>query len=178
LTQPGITPRGDGVVRRGEFSVIEPVGTVILSDRPTFRWTQLEGATGYVVDIYDEKLDLTATSSQITHNSWTAPQGFRRGGIYTWQVKAIRDGREFKSPRPPAAQAKFRILDEGKANELEKARRLFGSSHLTLGLLYAEAGLLAEAERELRALQKANRDSAIASQLLKRVRAMRRDRPS
>jgi hypothetical protein len=178
LAQVGITPRGGGDGRRGEFSVIEPVGAVILSDRPTFRWTRLAGAADYLVEVYDEKLDLAASSPQITDYSWTAPQALGRGGIYYWLVKAIKDGREFKSPRPPAPQAKFRILDEGKANELERARSAYGSSHLTLGLLYAQAGLLAEAERELRALQKANPDSAIASQLLRRVRAMRRNRSS
>jgi tetratricopeptide (TPR) repeat protein len=63
-------------------------------------------------------------------------------------------------------------------DELSAARRDYGSSHLVLGLLYARAGLLEEAEHELRALQKANPDSAIAGQLLRRVRAMRRDRSS
>jgi hypothetical protein len=183
LTQPGITPRGgspsggrdwDGDARRGQFAVIEPVGAVILSDRPTFRWSRLNGATGYVVEIYDEKLDLAVTSPQVFDHSWTAPQSLKRDGIYYWQVKTIKDGREFKSPRPPAPQAKFRILDEAKADELARARRAYASSHLTMGLLYGQAGLLYDAERELRALQKANPNSAIASQLLRRVRAMRR----
>ncbi|HEY7616128.1 MAG TPA: hypothetical protein VH744_04940, partial [Terriglobales bacterium] len=33
-----------------EFSVIEPVGVVLMSDRTTFRWSPMEGATGYVVE--------------------------------------------------------------------------------------------------------------------------------
>jgi hypothetical protein len=178
LAQPGIAQRGNVQNRRGKLSVIEPVGTVTLSDHPTFRWSQLDGATGYVVEIYDRKLDLVVTSPQVTDQSWTAPQSLERGGIYSWQVKAIKDGREFKSPEPFAPQAKFRILDQATANKLAQASRAYGSSHLTMGLLYAQAGLLDEAEREFSALQEANPNSAIARQLLRRIRAMRRVRSS
>jgi hypothetical protein len=169
-TQPGVRWRGEGAAQSAKFSVIEPVGVVILSDHPTFRWTQLDGATGYVVEVYDEWLNLLVTSLQITDHSWTAPQSLKRGAIYYWQVKAIKDGQEFKAPRPPAPQAKFRILNEATADELAKARRAFASSHLTLGLLYAQAGLLNEAELEFQALLKNNPDSALAHRLLRQVR--------
>src|SRR4030095_13300644 len=46
LMAPGDKPRGDGEVRSVEFSVIEPVGTVTLSDRPTLRSAPLSGAAG------------------------------------------------------------------------------------------------------------------------------------
>jgi hypothetical protein len=170
LFPPGDRPRGDGGVWRVEFSVIEPVGVVTLSDRPTFRWSQLNGATGYVVEVYDERFNLAAASPQITDHSWTAPRQLKRGGIYYWQVKALKEGRELKSPRPPAPQAKFRVLDAARANELAQARRAYASSRLTLGLLYAQAGLLYEAEREFRALQEANPNSELAHRLLKQVR--------
>lgn len=157
-----------------KFSVTAPVGKVLLSDRPTFRWSQLEGASGYVVEVYDEKFNLVATSPQLINNSWTAPQTLKRGGIYSWQVKAIKDGQEFGSPRPPAPQAKFRILDQAKVNELAQAQRAYASSHLTLGLLYAQAGLLNEAEQEFRALQKSNPDSELVRKLLSQVQRLRR----
>lgn len=157
-----------------KFSVTAPVGKVMLSDRPTFRWSQLTGASGYVIEVYDEKFNLVVTSSQLTGNLWTAPQSLKRGAAYSWQVKATKDGQEFKSPRPPMPQAKFRILDQAKASELAHAQRAYPSSHLTLGLLYTQAGLLDEAERELRVLQKANPNSGIARRLLASVQAMRR----
>jgi hypothetical protein len=158
----------------GEFSVIEPVGSVLLTDRPTFRWSPMEDAEGYVVEVYDGKFNPVATSAQLTDHSWTAPQSFARGEVYAWQVKAIKDGEEITSPRPPAPQARFRVLDQTKANEISRARRVYRSSHLTLGLLYAEAGLLKEAELELRALRKANPDSDLARRLLRQVQALRR----
>jgi hypothetical protein len=146
----------------------------MLSDRPTFRWSPLEGATGYVVEVYDAKLRQIITSPQLADTSWTAPQSLKRGGIYSWQVTAIKGGEEFSSPRPPAQQAKFRILDEPLANELVQARRGYASSHLTLALLYTKAGLLDEAEQEFRELHKANPRSAISLSLLASLKAIRR----
>ena len=169
LIQPGSRSRGQSGTGSAKFSVIEPVGAVILSNRPTFRWTKLDGATGYVVEVYDEFFNQLVSSPQITHHSWTAPRSLKRDGTYYWQVKAIKDGQEFKAPRPPAPQAKFRILDEATADDLAKARRDYGSSHLVLGLLYAEAGLLEEAELEFKALVKNNPDSALGNRLLRQV---------
>lgn len=137
-----------------EFSVIEPAGIVLLSDRPTFRWSQFEGASNYVVEVYDDQFKLVMSSPSVTTLSWTAAQSLPRGRVYSWQVKAVKDGQEITVPRPPAPQAKFRVIDQTTANELATAKRTYGSSHLTLGMLYAEAGLLREAEHEFRLLQK------------------------
>src|SRR5262249_24368384 len=87
--------RPDALSMRGDdnqgnkFSVIAPVGIVMLYDRPTFRWSPLEGATGYVVEVYDAKRSQIITSPQLADTSWTAPQSLKRGGIYSWQVIAI-----------------------------------------------------------------------------------------
>jgi hypothetical protein len=162
-----------GAEQSNRFSVTGPVGKVMESDRPTFRWSRLEGAKSYVVEVYDDKFNLVTTSPELVANSWTASQSLKRGGIYSWQVKAIKDGQEFRSPRPPAPQAKFRILDQAKVNELAQAKRAYGSSHLALGLLYTQAGLLDEAEQEFRALQKSNPDSAIVRRLLSQVQKLR-----
>jgi len=173
-------PRPGSLVIRGSdnqsdrFSVIEPVGKVTLSDRPAFRWTRLEGATSYVVEIYDDAFTLISSSASLAGNTWTPPKPLKRGVVFSWQVKATKDGQDFITPRLPAPQAKFRILDQVRANELTRSRRDYASSHLTLALLYADAGLLDEAERELRTLQKANPDSDIARRLLSDVRNMRR----
>jgi hypothetical protein len=92
--------------------------------------------------------------------------------VYSWQVKALRDGAEITSPRPPAPQAKFRILDQAKASEISRAKRSYGSSHLVLGMLYADAGLLREAEQEFRFLLKANPNSEIARKLFRQAQAL------
>jgi len=157
--------------QKQEFSVIEPAGSVLMTNQPAFRWSRLEGATGYVVEVYDDQFKLVGSSPQLTNHSWST--SLPRGKVYSWQVKAIKEGQEITSPRPPSPQAKFRILDSGKANELARAKRAYASSHLTLGLLYAEAGLLKEAEAELRLLRKSNPNSDVARTLLRQVQALR-----
>ena len=157
------------------FSVIEPAGQVLLNDRPTFRWSKMEGATSYVVEVYDDQFKQVATSPQLTTPSWSTTQPLARGRVYSWQVKATKDGEDVVSPRPPAPQAKFRILDQAKANELSRAKRAYATSHLTLGLLYAKAGLLKEAEQEFRTLLRSNPNSDVARNLLRQVRSFRQD---
>lgn len=155
-----------------EFSVLEPIGNVLMTNRPAFRWSNLEGATGYVVEVYDPQFNRIATSPQQTGNSWST--ALPRGNVYSWQVKAIKEGQEITSPRPPAPQAKFRVLDQNKANEIANAKRAYGTSHITLGLLYADAGLLREAEQEFRLLRRANPNSEVARNLLRQIQALRR----
>ena len=173
LVRPGGLSLRGGDNQGAKFSVINPVGKVMLSDRPTFHWSPLEGATGYVVEVYDDKPSQVLISSQLTDTSWTAPQSLKRGGIYSWQITAIKGGEEFSSPRAPAPLVKFRILDENLADEIAQARRDYAYSHLTLALVYTRAGLLDDAEREFRALQKANPDSTIPRRLLADLKAIR-----
>jgi hypothetical protein len=174
LSRPGSSLMGaDDDGRR--FAIIEPAGKVLLADRPAFKWTSLGDAEGYVVEVYDAQFNLVSSSPLLKGLSWTAPQ-LARGQIYLWQVKAIRGGQEFIAPRPPAPQAKFRILNQAAAAEIVRARRDYGSSHLLLGLLYAQAGLLAEAEQEFRALQKANPDSDASRKLTASVSGLRRSK--
>jgi len=171
LTRPPSSLMGTGN-QKDLFSVVEPVGNVLLTNSPTFRWSALEGATGYVVEVYDEQFKQVASSPQLTSSSWTTT--LPRGHVYSWQVKATKDGQELTSPRPPAPQAKFRVLDQAKTNELARAKRAYASSHLSLALLYADAGLLKEAEQELRLVRKANPNSELATKLLRQIQALRR----
>jgi hypothetical protein len=175
----GLTQSDGGGIRSGSdlgdvFRVTEPAGKVILSDRPTFRWTPLPGATSYTVEIYNGAFNLLFSSPPLTGNSWTASQPLRRGETLSWQVKAIKDVREVISPRPPQRVVKFRILDPAKAEKVIRAKQNYSTSHLTLGLIYAQYGLLDDAERELRSLQKENPDSDTLRRLLNNISKMRR----
>ena len=151
------------------FAAIEPAGKIILSDRPTFRWSRLTGASGYIVEVYDEKFSQVTISPMVTGTSWTSTR-LQRGRVFSWQVKAIKDGQEFLAPRPPAPQARFMIVDQARAAEIARVTREHPSSHLLLGLVYARVGLLDDAERELSALQKANPDAEIVRRLAASIR--------
>jgi hypothetical protein len=161
---------GEGIA----FGLLSPVGTNVSTGRPTFRWRALKGATSYLVAVYDENFNWVATSHPITTTSWTAPNALKQGAIYFWQVSAMKEGKEIKSPVPPAPEAKFRVIEQTKADELLQLKKSSANSHLAAGLLYAREGLLDDAEREFELLVQANPKSAIARKLLNHVKALRR----
>jgi hypothetical protein len=73
------------------------------------------------------------------------------------------------APVPPAPEAKFKVLEAALAEKIEEAKSTANDSHLLLGVLYAEAGLLADAEKEFLALQSVNPKSPVPNALLKQV---------
>jgi hypothetical protein len=151
------------------FTLLGPVGKVVETDRPTFQWKPLAGATSYTVGIYDSSFNEVTKSGAITKTEWTMTHSLERGRIYFWQVAAIKDGEEIKSPRPPAQLMRFKVLEREKAESLEQAKRTSGDSHLVLGTLYAQAGMLEEAQREFKSLVEANPKSIVAQKLLHSV---------
>jgi hypothetical protein len=155
------------------YPLLSPVGTAVAGERPTFRWRALDGATSYLVGVYDTKMNEVVASQPLQETEWTATRPLRRGEIYTWQVRAVRDGAEIRLPAPDLPNAKFLVIGTSTAQELERARGAYGSSPLVSGILYANAGLLDEAESELEKVVSANPQSRLAEQLLNSLRAAR-----
>lgn len=149
------------------FRLVGPLGQIVRPQQPTFRWRALEGAQSYKVVVTDADLNQVAASPSLTATEWRVDKPLPPGGIYSWQVTASKDGTEIISPVLPAPQAKFKVLDSSTARMLQQAERAYADSHLTLGVLYAEAGLLDEAEQELRALSRDNPRSDVAQKLLR-----------
>jgi hypothetical protein len=156
------------------FELLSPVGTLVDTNRPIFRWNPLSGVTNYRVMIYDSKFSPVATSPPLTETEWTVPQPLVRGAVYFWQVSALKDGKEVSLPRPPAPEARFGVLEQEKAKDLGHAKETYGDSHLVLGILYAKNGLLDDAEQEFQALLDANPRSPVAQNLLRNLKALRR----
>jgi len=155
------------------FALDSPVGTAVLSARPTFRWQSLAGATGYSVTVLDMDFNPIIKSPALTSTSWTAAEPLERGRSYTWIVTAKKDGNEVKSPVAPAPEARFKVLEKETANEVLKNRQDYRDSHLISGLVCAQAGLLDEAEREFELLVRANPKSPVANKLLRNVKSLR-----
>ena len=162
--------------KNASSNLLSPVGTVVETDRPTFRWQPLAGAASYTVTVYDSRLNKIAFSPSLSETEWRVPQPLERGRRYLWQVAAVKGGQEIILPAPPAPEAKFKVLEQAQADELERAKQGFADSHLLLGVLSARAGLLDEAEREFQALLEANPRSAVAQKLLRSVKARRHPR--
>ena len=134
-------------------------------------WKSVPGATSYRVTVYDSTLkNIVASSGPILESQWTAERELQRGSIFAWKLTVLRDGQEFFAPRPPALPPDFRVLDVERFDELTRAKKECGESHLILGILYAQAGLRSEAEKEFEALAAANPRSPVAAKLLESVR--------
>jgi hypothetical protein len=155
------------------FQLMSPIAVVVQEQQPTFRWQSVAGATGYEVTVADEKLDQVAMSPKLTTHEWRLGVALRPGATYSWQVTAFKNGQRITSPILPAPQAKFRILDTNHSEELRRLRRERPGYHLGLGVLYTQAGLLKDAEREFEALSRDKSYSDIGAKLLKRVRSMK-----
>lgn len=147
------------------FGPVSPVGAVIEPAQPLFRWQALPGASRYQVTVLAADLTLVAESPALRTTEWTPPRPLERGQSYTWQVSAQADGRRVVAPAPPEPDARFRVLDAPRADALADARGR-RESHLVLGVLYAEGGLVEEARREMSALAEANPGSVLARRLL------------
>lgn len=152
------------------FRLLSPVGKVVLGNRPSFAWQPLAGASSYTVTVVDARLNEVMTSEPLTTTNWTAAKPLSSGGTYSWQVTAIKDGKQIVSPVLPSPPARFKVLESGRVRQLEQARKAYANSHLALAVLYAEAGLRDEAESELRALLKANPQSRVVRNLLRDIK--------
>lgn len=156
------------------FSLTTPVGTVVSSNRPVFRWQSLAGATSYSVQVFDSDFRKVATSPPLSTSEWRIENSLESGKIYSWQVIAVNaEGAEVASPTAPAPEAKFKVLEQTKVNDLGRMRQEYGRSPLVMGVLYSTEGLLDDAEREFRVLLRENPRSSLAHKLLREVLAAR-----
>jgi anti-sigma factor RsiW len=159
-----------------DLQPLAPVGTVVLGDRPAFRWRSVPGAAGYVVSIYDGGFHKVAESPRVDGDRWDADRRLLRDVTYTWQISAVLRGTVIRAPVPPAPEARFHVLSQGEMEHLDMTRQAHADSHALLGILYARAGALDDAERELTALLAANPESTVARDLLASVQRLRRGR--
>jgi anti-sigma factor RsiW len=171
-----LVPRA-GVLRGTEavpgFDVRDPAGRVVESDRPTFAWNAHPSARTYRVAVVDTTFSEVASSGDVASTEWVPASPLPRGKVLLWQVTAITPEGPVQAPVPPAAEARFSVLERAKADEIDRVRRAEPTSHLALAVLYAQAGMRAEAERELSVLASRNPESALARQLISSVQTPR-----
>jgi len=148
------------------FKLVEPVQTAVAEDQPEFQWERLAGAASYTVYVFDANFDLVVKSEPQAVTRWRAPIRLRRGQVYSWEVTALKDGKEVTAPTAPAPRSQFRVLRPAELAELRDARERQPRSHLALGVLYARMGLVKAAETEFNTIASENPDSAIARKLL------------
>lgn len=156
------------------FEVLSPLGEIVLDVRPLFRWEPVTGASGYSVSIFDAKLNPVQSSTTLHVTEWTPDHPLKRGQLYEWQVNArLSGGKSVSAPIPPSPQAKFRVLDQKKAEEIAHFQEANPQSHIALGIVYVQAGLLDQGEHELEQLSQGDPKYGLAQNLLKSISEIR-----
>lgn len=155
------------------FRVVAPVATAVLSDRPAFRWTAIADHAAYVVRLRDETTGIIISSPPVQNVEWTPDVPLTRGDTYVWQVEASVGGQESTTPTPPAPPAMFVVLNAADAARLTQAP----ASHLVRGILYANAGVLDDAEREFSELRTQNPSSEAVRHFVYQLEQARAPKP-
>jgi predicted ester cyclase len=147
LAQLDVKSGGSPMSSGGAFHLESPVRTVVLTDRPMFRWKPLPGATKYTISVFDGKGHEVISEKDVgVQTKWMPEKPLPRGRVLHWKVIAYQDD------EPTFAEAKFKILEKSEATQLEQAKKTYANSPLTLGILFAEKGLMEDAEREFQRL--------------------------
>lgn len=149
------------------FRLLSPFNRVVPDNRPTFRWQPLSGAESYTVTVADADLNQVSVSQPVKATEWKITTPLKYGGVYSWQVTALKEGQRITSPVLPAPQAKFKVIEYDRMRELSHARSAYPNSHLTLAAIYLRAGLTEQARQELRSLVRSNPQSSTAKSLLR-----------
>ena len=155
------------------FHLVAPVGTVVRSASPELHWTSRGSDATYIVTLKNLTSGQIISSRSLRALTWTPAEPLQRGAIHAWQVAASLDGQEEIAPAPPSPQARLLILDASTAARLDR----LPPSHLLRATMYAEAGLLDDAELEAKALADENPGSPVASGLLHRIQSLRHTTP-
>ena len=138
-----------------------PVSEAVEFTEPVLYWSAF-APPPYSVTVMDERNQVVA-QGPTQNTSWTVPVSLRPGGIYTWQVTVPG----------MVERASFRVLDQAEQNLWKGIRAGHADSHLALGLVAQQLGLLVFAEREFRKLTEQYPDSETAARLLENVVALR-----
>ena len=168
---PAVVPSltGEASVLRGEnetarVTLREPLGVVLESDRPRFRWTGLPGARYQVLIAREETMVMK--SALQTAETWTPDTPLVRGAVYAWQLTVVLGDRERTVPPPNSPAAHFRVLAESELRELNAARAT--NSRLLIGVVAARFRLYDLAARELAVFASEHREIGAAATLANR----------
>jgi hypothetical protein len=142
--------------------LLHPVTEAVFETQPTLYWQPGFGPPPYSV-LVSLGTQLVAHGEGLTNLTWTVPTPLPRGGSYTWQLMA----------EGVSARASFRILDDAQSKIWTAVQADHAKSHLAMGTVAQQLGMLGIAEREFTALVKDHPQSETAMRLLSNVQELR-----
>jgi hypothetical protein len=152
------------------FRLMEPLGTVSVTDRPQFRWEALAGSERYEIAVLDAERGAIVTEGSVADTIWTPSEALARDRVYVWQVTARLSGESVTVPKPPSPMARFRVMDAQAAETIDRLSRTDPDSHLLLGILCALSGARSDAESHLLQVPPTDPGSETARRTLERLR--------
>jgi len=165
LTTETPTPAEDiaNLAVAGGENVLRPVSEAVEETQPVLYWSAAFGEPPYSVSVTDDRGQVIARAQGIQNTSWMVLTPMHPGGEYTWQV----------SITGASEQASFRVLDDGQVMLWRAIQAAHKDSHLIIGLVAQQLGMLGIAEREYTDLTKAFPESSTAALLLNNVSQLR-----
>jgi len=145
------------------FGLVYPVTEAVETVRPALGWT-MYAPPPYSVSLSNAANQVIAKIDGLPILNWLVPQPLERGMTYSWQVTAGNGDVE---------TASFVIMDEESVALWADIRRQYKDSHLVLGLVAEDLGMLTVAEREYQELIKAFPRAEAPGRLLVNVQALR-----
>ncbi len=183
------------------FSLLSPCATFVSSTSPMFAWQSVPGATKYTIQVKD-KDDRAAIRAEVTKFGskwvvtverpesmtgsadesaegirWTPPNRCRLqpGEAYTWSVAATRaDGTAAKAP--PHGEVNFKTLTAAESTKVAVEIGRYGTDDVLAGLIYAQHGLLDDADAAFRKAEHLNPNDQTVKDLLTKLQTARRKR--
>lgn len=147
------------------FHLVSPTATAVIDDAPLFQWTPLRGAT-YSISVYDGTFNQIASAESLHVTEWRPDKPFPRGTAYLWEVRAVSGAHIERAPTATEPEARFAILTSSDVQRLNAARAAMPDEPLALGIIYADAGALADAAAELQQAAKDPQQKSTAEKLL------------
>lgn len=155
---------------------LSPVRTLVLSTRPTLRWTDVKGASGYVVSLFTAEPRQRLWEREVArmdHLEFPANQAaLRPGETYVWTVAAQIAGQPAYSNL-----AKFRVLGDARRVEVQRLSRRYAGLQTVLAAVYEREGLYDEAAAALEELARRNPSSESVKRLRTTLQQRHRDAP-
>jgi hypothetical protein len=147
------------------FGLIYPVTETVEPLQVALSWNMF-APPPYTVVLKNAAGRVLANVQSLGALSWLPPVQLERGARYSWEVT---------SATKEVETASFIVLDQESASLWQEIRREYRDSHLVLGLVAEELGMLTVAEREYQALIRAFPQAEAPARLLANVVAIRDD---
>ena len=147
---------------KGDSTLQYPSAEVVAETQPVMRWKGF--GDSYSVTLYDNRHSMIARRSGLKETSWTPPSALVRGRIYTWEVESGNQ----------THRGTFRVLGENQQQELENVRAKYSGSHLVIGAVSEQLGLLTPAKQEFEAMGQDKGKAQQAAKLLSHIEALQK----